>query len=518
MFGNLSRVVDVDLNVFAANVLRISDTINKQPGFSSRNQNNKDFDISMHSKSNFGGKTVWIQYQKKRRGEVFENIGNLRGPFLFIVQVNRQTNQFIKKLVRVNDIFEYTSKHFMIRDTAHPIFAAGEMMIEENNVFFNLLSGTYQMYISQALLNIYTQPQIINAYQKALSFIFGRPVTYINQDLVTPILKRVRLSNLDAAKIKYQDVPISATKWLKKIVMSSTKWPKDLLIKRKVGKSSMYGAVFRLSNPEYLVKISLVPLRQDGNLNTNSVAREFKILQNRREAEQGFVVTADMTTESKSQLSKIFRGATGNKLGLYVIIMKDFFYDKADESGDLFDFFRRHKNDYNLKKEMLEKFLAAARELRSGGITHGDLHLGNVLYKIINDKIHVKIIDYGMSYIGPNKSGPPNRTNVFKNLYGRNHTRPVYKNNSGVSRIIPNKFYTNRFIKGMFSNQELVRLNYNKYKENKKTNNPAYERMKLIEAILANPTANMNKLLRNSQLTNTKKQILRNIMKNKVKK
>lgn len=509
--------VNVDLSAFADNVLRISDTINREPRFTTRNQN-KDVDISRHPKGNFEGKTVWIQYQKKRRGEVFENIGNLKGPFLFIVQVNRQTKQFIKKLVRVNDIFEYTSKHFMIRDTAHPIFAAGEMMIEDNNVFFNLLSGTYQMYISQALLNIYTQPQIINAYQKTLSYIFNRTLTYTNQDIVTPILKRVRLSNLDAAKIKYQDVPVSATKWLKKIVMSSPNWPKHLSIKRKVGKSSVYGAVFRLSNPRYLVKISLIPLRQNGTPNTNVVSREFKILQNRREAEQGFIVTTDMTNEYKSQLSKIFRGAAGNRLGLYVIIMKDFFYGTPDESGDLFDFFRLHKNDYKLKKEMLKDFLSAARELRSSGITHGDLHFGNVLYKIIDGKIYVNIIDYGMSYVGPNKSGPPNRTNIYKNLYGRNHTRPIYKNNSGVSRIIPNRFYTNRLIKGMFSNKEIVRLNYNKYKENKKTNNPAYERMKLIEAILENnPNANVNRLIRNSMLTNTKKQILRNINKNKVK-
>lgn len=508
-----------DLNLFAQRVIDISDTINRNPAFAFRNQNNKDFLITGHPRANIpANKRVWIQYQRKRRSEIHERINNtMAGPFLFIVQFNRQTNQFVKRLIRVNDIFEYTAKHFMIRNSTMPIFAAGEIMIEGNNVTFNLLSGTYQIYISQGLRQFYTENQITNLYQQALSIIFGRPMQYTSRDIVTPILRRVRLSNLDQAGIKYQDVPFSATKWLKQTVTSSPDWPKGLTIKRKVGKSSMYGVVFRLSNPRFLVKITLIPLRQNGALNTNLVDREFRILEKTGMAEHKFSMTTDITNESRTQLSKIFRGATGNRLGLYVIIMKDFFYGNPDESGDLGDFFQRHRNDYKLKKDMLKEFRSAARELRIEGITHGDLHLGNVLYKIMDDKIYLQIIDYGMSYIGPNKSGPPNRINRIQNLYGREHIRPIYRNNRGASIIIPNSFYTGQYIKGMFSNNELIRYNYNKYKNSKKTNNPNYERMKLIEAILLNnPNANQNRLLRNSRLNNAKKQVLRNIIKNDI--
>ena len=512
--------MNIELELFAQRALDISDTLNRNPAFAFRNQDNKDLFITGHAKLNApANKRVWIQYQRKRRSEVYDNINNtMRGPFLFMVQVNRQENRFIKHLIRVNDIFEYTAKHFMLRDNRFPIFAAGEIMIDGNDVSFNLLSGTYQLQISQGLRQFYTENQITNLYQRALSIIFNRPMNYTNRDIVTPVLRRVRLSNLNQAGIKYQDVPFSSTKWLKQTVMSSPQWPNGMSIKRKVGKSSMYGVVFRLSNPRYLVKITLIPLRQNGMLNTNIVDREFRILEKTGMAEKKFSMTANMTDEARRHLPAIFRGEIGNRVGLYVIIMKDFFYGShIEESGDLVDFFQRHRDDYKLKKDMLKEFRAAARELRAEGITHGDLHFGNVLYKIIDGKIFLQIIDYGMSYIGPNKSGLPNRVNVQRNLYGRQHIRPIYRNNRGASVIVPDSFYTGSYIKGMFSNNELLRYNYNKYKNSKKTNNQDYERMKLVEATLSNnPNVNVNRLLRNTQLNNTKKQILRNIIKNEL--
>ena len=53
--------------------------------------------------------------------------------------------------------------------------------------------------------------------------------------------------------------------------------------------------------------------------------------------------------------------------------------------------------DVNLTPNVYKKIARALRTIHACGVRHGDLHFGNILVKMANKQVSIKIIDFGES-------------------------------------------------------------------------------------------------------------------------
>ena len=372
--------------------------------------------------------------------------------YLYIVYYNQVSNIFTSRFIPVNKLFEYQSKHFILRNlnTNLVVFAAGEIQTRApGNVIFNLQSGTYQVGIINGLKQKgWSDDQITNFYVSQLSDTWKTPVSYTTDSLVVPILKRFTVKNLNLAGIPYQNVPFTVTSWFKKIVMSSSEWPRIFSIDRKVGKRSMFGVVFRMKPPyqNYLVKIT--------GLGTGNFDGEVNNMK-KMEGWDGAIKPKfhfKFKIPNDPRLGQLFRRYNNRQPehAFGVIIMKDFFYGDYKEKGDVSDFMSRH-TDQNSRAIFLNEIRRLVSFLHGKGVIHGDLNPGNILYKIdTNNNIHLTLIDFGNSALGRNSNLPAMSHTVSKNIVANGKgipiNRPLYANKifSNIIRV-SNKWYLNTY-------------------------------------------------------------------------
>jgi hypothetical protein len=386
------------------------------------------------------------------------------GIYLWIVSVNiTNLNDYSASYVKVNPYFEFGSKHFMIKNRRPNmvVVGAGEMEKNGTNVRYNLLSGTYQVVINEGLRAMGISDDQIETYYKAMvPFVFGTPAQYTRDPIVDRlIIQQFSTRNLNAAGVAYQNIPYSATRWLKSLITSQPAWTYGT-IGRKVGSRSVWGAVFRLdARPELLVKITLLPMKTNGGTAIEMHQNEIRGLVKAREVgvtKIDVVFEGVITVPDNAVLGQIFRGYTpGYNQSLSVVVMTDFFYppDQFTEHGDFNQFIQRNPGYVNLACEHIRNFM---RLLHGAGVRHGDLHPGNILYrKNVSDGLFIfSFIDFGLSVKDKTftnaailKSGNMN-SNRIQNMNGQTVVRPLVRNqNIPFIYRTPNSWYYEFFYK-----------------------------------------------------------------------
>lgn len=399
-----------------------------------------------------------------RNARRLANFPSEDGIYLWIVSINTtNANDYSASYVKVNPYFEFGSKHFMIKNRRPNmvVMGAGEMEKNGTNVRYNLLSGTYQVVINQGLRAMgITDDQIETYYKAMVPFVFGTPAQYTRDPIVDRlIIQQFSTRNLNAAGVAYQNIPYSATRWLKSMITEEPSWSFGT-IGRKVGSRSVWGAVFRLdARPELLVKITLLPMKTNGTPALEMHQNEIRGF--RKAAEVGVtkidvVFQGGITVSDNPLLGQIFRGYTpGHNQTLSVIVMTDFFYPPAQftEHGDFNQFIQRNPEYISLACEHIRNFM---RLLHGAGVRHGDLHPGNILYRknVSDGRFIFSFIDFGLSVKDKTftnatilKGGNIN-SNRVQNMNGQNVVRPLVRNQDipFIYRT-PNSWYYEYFYK-----------------------------------------------------------------------
>jgi hypothetical protein len=386
------------------------------------------------------------------------------GIYLWIVSVNiTNLNDYSTSYVKVNPYFEFGSKHFMIKNRRPNmvVMGAGEMEKNGLNVRYNLLSGTYQRVITDRLLAMgITVDQIETYYKGMVPFAFGVAAQYTRDPIVDRlIIQQFSTQNLNAAGVAYQNIPYSATRWLKTMITTQPGWTLGT-IGKKVGSRSVWGAVFRLdTRPDLLVKITLLPMKTNGTPALEMHKNEIRGLQKAKEVDVTqvqVVFEGVITIPDNPILGQIFNGYTsGHNQSLSVVVMTDFFYPPAQftEYGDFNQFIQRNPGIINLACEHIRQCM---RLLHGAGVRHGDLHPGNILYRknVSDGRFIFSFIDFGLSVKDNTftnaaiiKSGNMN-SNIIRNMNGQNVVRPSVRNrNIPFIYRTPNSWYYEFFYK-----------------------------------------------------------------------
>lgn len=207
-------------------------------------------------------------------------------------------------------------------------------------------------------------------------------------------------------------------------VMRTPGWPQGLQITSNVVGRGAFGIVYRTSQPGIIVKIA-----KSSEANSN---RESSIMNSVNFRHKMF--KADITVTPILRRNQMFnRNQNGTRVKLQAILMEDF-CTPGVVCGTVYEFLRDPRILYQQKLKMIAVVQNEIGKLQKKGIIHGDLHYGNILYRIINGRIQVSIIDYGFAIIG--KEGPEFSTTTNRNRYTG---APVVR--IGEKRIRSNKYY-----------------------------------------------------------------------------
>ena len=421
-------------------------SISSRPNAFPANSNGAPRNVNISPRvTNAAGQRIFSRLNA-RNARPLTSLPTQDGIYLWIIAFNPgNINQYSTRFVKVNPYFEFGSKHFMIRNRRPNmvIIGAGEMEKIGSLVRFNLLSGTYQASINQGLRALgLTDAQIHDYYSRMVPYVLGIPAQFTTDPIVDRlIIQQFTRRNLNVAGVAYQNIPYSATRWLKSEITTRSWWTHGS-IGKKVGSRSKWGIVFRLDNhPNLLVKVTLLPMKTNATAASELHANEVRGL---RKARLVDVTKVDLISEGiftipdNPILGQIFSAySTGHNQTLSVIVMTDFFYPPANftEYGDYTQFLSRHPELAALSCEQIRNYM---RLLHSVGVRHGDLHPGNILYrKNVSDSLYTfSFIDFGASVKDKTltngaitKSGDPS-FNTIRNLNGRSVTRVSFINST----------------------------------------------------------------------------------------
>ncbi len=197
-----------------------------------------------------------------------------------------------------------------------------------------------------------------------------------------------------------------------------------------MGTPSFNGMVFKsLDHPGMLVKITLTSPRLFA-----SEVRGFETAhKNGNPIKVHYHKSVTVGDEVDFRLKRLFRAYNGGDAFIGVMVMDDFFVG-AKEKGDLNDFVKKHPQ---FRKQMMTLVHTMMNQIK---VKHGDLHPGNILYRVLpNDDVQIGIIDFGYSYDG-------NISNVTGRTFTNSMGRPTFVNrNHPLVHRVENKWYLNHW-------------------------------------------------------------------------